>query len=119
MKAQAFHCSKCGSNSTKKCSVAYEQSISQGPNFDTQRSFGERAAPPNKPPIGVFVVSLVVGLGIASTERLIGLLVVIVSAVLLFRGKAALPRYNKDLALYSTLWICGDCGHVFQPHPNG
>ncbi|WP_437879845.1 hypothetical protein [Pseudomonas sp. LRF_L74] len=120
MKNSHHDCPKCGSTVTKRCRVLHEQSISEGSHHESQRAFGKRAEPPRITPKAIPVALMAVGaVLLLGGAFLWGLASSIAGAILYYQRAKFEPVYNESLELYERLWICMDCGEVFEPGAAG
>jgi len=115
MKSRNYVCPACGSPATKRCRILYEQSVNEGPNFDTRRRFGQRASPPTIQSRIYAVICLLVGGVSVYASPSFGLFMLVLGVGLMIRRAILMPRYKESMDLYEKLWICTDCGHVYQP----
>lgn len=115
MKHQTYSCPSCGSSSTKRCRVAYEQSLNSGPTFDTQRAFGKRAAPPTLAPLWPAAACAGIAMVTVFREPAFAGIALLCGAGLFLNRRRLKPEYDIAVMLYDKLWICGDCAHIFKP----
>lgn len=120
MKDSRFACPKCGTIRTQRCEVAYEQSRTVGERYDSQRPFAGRVAPPSLPTLwrpGLLALAgfIVLAKAGAFSDVVFGLVLVALALGMYVRRSAKVPAYEEELALYPKLWVCHDCGKIFQP----
>jgi len=111
-------CPSCGSRSSKRCEVAYEQATREGPRVYSQQSFSSRISPPIKPWswLVAAISCLVIGVVIMATPGYsvyLGYTSFTASAFLIFIYKNKLVEYEKNFDLYKKLWVCLDCGKIY------
>lgn len=115
MKHQKYSCPTCGSPSTRRCRIAYEQSLNQGPTFDTQRAFASRVAPPSRPALWPTVACTAVAVGSAAHSLALAGCALVCGVAFWFNHRRLRPQYESDVTLYEKLWVCNDCAHIFKP----
>ena len=138
MKVKKYRCQKCGASNTQKCSIAYQQGVSTGFRGETSISgIARLAAPPTAPAPSRFKFILAICLLAVPILLLIAVVLFMLEGIpvapavpllisgylfyLLVRSMgrrthiAALKKeYEQDLDLYQRLWICRDCGHIYE-----
>lgn len=115
MKDRIYHCPKCGSQVTKSCRILHEQLVNEEPERGRQRTFAKRVEPPR-----LQSLPLPVGLCVVGTICLFGsffyaLLTLGAGGYLLYQRHKLKPAYDQAIKDYERLWICTDCGHLYQP----
>lgn len=143
MKIKKYTCQKCGSSNTQRCAIAYQQGVSTGFGGETSISdIARRSAPPASPGLWKSWRTLVICLPVAlvffwiaaTTFKFGGISVSSVGTSVIFGcslylmvgaikhlklGPVVKQNYEHDLDLYERLWICRDCGHIYEvqdPH---
>lgn len=142
MNLKKYICPECGSRHTQRCEMVYQQGVSTGFKGETRISaLAQRAAPPVNPRQNLFwsvlslatasllvlvfslttiMVFLYEGL---TTNFMLFIAILSLSLYLLMRAIKSMKmktnaearrEYESDLALYERLWLCRDCGHIFE-----
>lgn len=138
MKIKKYRCQKCGSRNTQKCAAAYQQGVSTGYRGETSLSgIARLAAPPTAPAPSRFKLILAICLFVVPVLLLIAVVLfmledvsvvpavpLLMSGYLLYLLLRSMKRrkhiavlkqeYEQDLDLYQRLWICRDCGHIYE-----
>jgi len=142
MNLKKYICAVCGSRHTQRCEMVYQQGVSTGFKGETRISaLAQRAAPPVDPRqnlffsvLGLTIASLLV-LTLSVPTIMLFLLEGVTSIFIFFaatfslsiywmiksiksikikRNAEARREYESDLILYQRLWLCRDCGHIFE-----